>query len=148
MKPILLLFTALILAGHPAVGAALQVDSIAIPVGDLERATRFYCDVLDFKLLRQSEGAGDDLEHLIGVFGARVRVARLRLGEETIELVEFLAPQGRPLPPDIDHTAIIVSDTAASLRYYRDLLGMHVAGSSENYGVENGHAAAIGAGRP
>jgi catechol 2,3-dioxygenase-like lactoylglutathione lyase family enzyme len=36
----------------------------------------------------------------------------------------------------IDHTAIVVRDTEASLRFYRDLLGMEVAGESENWGVE------------
>ncbi len=36
----------------------------------------------------------------------------------------------------IDHTAIAVSDTEASLRFYRDLLGMQVAGASLNYGPE------------
>jgi catechol 2,3-dioxygenase-like lactoylglutathione lyase family enzyme len=39
----------------------------------------------------------------------------------------------------IDHTAIVVADTEASLRFYRDLLGMHVAGKSENYGTEQEH---------
>ena len=39
----------------------------------------------------------------------------------------------------IDHTAIVVWDTDASLRFYRDLLGMHVAGESENYGTEQEH---------
>ena len=36
----------------------------------------------------------------------------------------------------IDHTAIVISDTEASLRFYRDVLGMRVAGESENYGPE------------
>lgn len=36
----------------------------------------------------------------------------------------------------IDHTAIVVSDTDASLKFYRDALGMRVAGMSENYGIE------------
>jgi len=36
----------------------------------------------------------------------------------------------------IDHTAIVVSDTAQSLRCYRDTLGLRVAGESENYGPE------------
>ena len=36
----------------------------------------------------------------------------------------------------IDHTAIVVTDTEASLRFYRDVLGFHVAGTSENYGPE------------
>ena len=39
----------------------------------------------------------------------------------------------------IDHTAIVVADTDASLKFYRDLLGMHVAGESENYGTEQEH---------
>ena len=39
----------------------------------------------------------------------------------------------------IDHTAIVVSDTEASLRFYRDTLGMRVAGASENYGTEQEH---------
>jgi catechol 2,3-dioxygenase-like lactoylglutathione lyase family enzyme len=36
----------------------------------------------------------------------------------------------------IDHTAIAVSDTETSLNYYRDTLGLKVAGTSENYGPE------------
>jgi catechol 2,3-dioxygenase-like lactoylglutathione lyase family enzyme len=39
----------------------------------------------------------------------------------------------------IDHTAIVVSDTDRSLAFYRDTLGMRVAGGSENYGVEQEH---------
>ena len=33
----------------------------------------------------------------------------------------------------------MVSDTDASVRFYRDLLGMHIAGESENYGTEQEH---------
>lgn len=36
----------------------------------------------------------------------------------------------------IDHTAIVVADTDASLALYRDTLGMRVAGTSENHGLE------------
>lgn len=39
----------------------------------------------------------------------------------------------------IDHTAIVVSDTDSSLAFYRDLLGLRVAGESENYGIEQEH---------
>jgi catechol 2,3-dioxygenase-like lactoylglutathione lyase family enzyme len=39
----------------------------------------------------------------------------------------------------IDHTAIVVEDTARSLNFYRDLLGMRVVGESENYGTEQEH---------
>ena len=45
-----------------------------------------------------TEVAGEDLEHLEGVFGLRMRVVRMRLGDEFIELTEYLAPKGRPDP--------------------------------------------------
>jgi catechol 2,3-dioxygenase-like lactoylglutathione lyase family enzyme len=39
----------------------------------------------------------------------------------------------------IDHTAIVVRDTEASLGFYRDRLGLRVAGTSENWGTEQEH---------
>lgn len=203
-----------------------SVDSVAMTVSDLDRSVAFYSRVLDFEKVSEHEVAGDDYEHLFGVFGIRVRVVHMRLGREQLELMQFLAPRGRPIPVDshsndcwfqhvaivvsdmdaayerlrsshveyassgpqrlpdwnphaggiqafyfrdpdghnlevlafpadkgaarwhvrngplflgIDHTAIVVSDTQASLRFYRDLLGLTVAGTSENYGTEQEH---------
>jgi catechol 2,3-dioxygenase-like lactoylglutathione lyase family enzyme len=204
---------------------ATEVRSVTIPVSDLERAVDFYSRVLDFEREGEAELAGEPWERLEGVFGLRLRSARMRLGSERIELVEYLAPEGRPVPADsrsndrwfqhvaiivsdmgrayarlrehrvrhassgpqrlpdwnpkaggirafyfkdpdghaleilefppgkgdprwqardrlflgIDHTAIVVSDTDASLRFYRDALGMRVAGESENAGTEQEH---------
>jgi catechol 2,3-dioxygenase-like lactoylglutathione lyase family enzyme len=64
-----------------------------------------------------------------------------------LELIHFPPGKGDPkwqrpsekLFLGIDHTAIVVADTDQSLRFYRDLLGMHVAGESENYGAEQEH---------
>ncbi|MBL9147392.1 MAG: VOC family protein [Phycisphaerae bacterium] len=63
-----------------------------------------------------------------------------------LEILAFPADKGDPrwhrgdesdaLFLGIDHTAIAVRDTDASLRFYRDLLGLHVAGESRNMGVE------------
>jgi catechol 2,3-dioxygenase-like lactoylglutathione lyase family enzyme len=39
----------------------------------------------------------------------------------------------------IDHTAIVSHDTERSLAFYRDGLGLQVAGGAENYGVEQEH---------
>jgi len=200
-----------------------SVDSIGLTVSDLDRSVEFYSKVLSFEKVSQTEVDGSDYEHLEGVFGLRMRTARMRLGDESIELTEFLAPKGRPAPPDaqandrwfqhvaiitsdmeraykrlrdnrvvhassgpqrlpdwnknaggiqafyfrdpdghflevlafppdkgnakwhkasndlflgIDHTAIVISDTDASLRFYRDVLGLKVVGESENYGPE------------
>jgi catechol 2,3-dioxygenase-like lactoylglutathione lyase family enzyme len=64
-----------------------------------------------------------------------------------IEVLHFPSDKGQEKwhrPTDklflgIDHTAIVVWDTDASVKFYRDLLGMHVAGESENYGTEQEH---------
>ena len=202
------------------------VDSVGMTVSDLDRSVEFYSKVLSFEKVSETELAGPEYEHLEGVFGLRMRVARMRLGDEFIELTEFLAPRGRPAPVDsrandrwfqhiaiitsdmdraykwlrenkvqhassgperlpdwnknaggiqafyfrdpdghfleilafppdkgnakwhqaanklflgIDHTAIVISDTDASLGFYRDVLGLQIVGESENYGSEQEH---------
>jgi catechol 2,3-dioxygenase-like lactoylglutathione lyase family enzyme len=220
-------------AGAGLVGSAATppaqitaVESIAVTVSDLDRAVDFYSKVLTFEKVADREVSGEAYEHLFGVFGLRVRSARMRLGNEYLELQQFLAPRGRPIPLDsrsndrwfqhvaiivsdmtaayarlrsfnvdhassgpqrlpdwnpnaggieafyfrdpdghnlellqfpadkgapkwhahdgrlflgIDHTAIVVVDTEASLHFYRDVLGMRIAGSSDNYGTEQEH---------
>jgi catechol 2,3-dioxygenase-like lactoylglutathione lyase family enzyme len=199
------------------------VAAVAMTVSDADRSAEFFTHVLDFEKVGDIEVAAEDYARLEGVFGTRLRVVRLRLGGEFLDLHEYLAPRGRPLPADarsndrafqhvaivvsdmdaayrrlrenhvthassgpqtlpewnraaggikafyfkdpdghaleilnfppgkgdprwqagggrlflgIDHTAIVVRDTDASLRLYRDTLGMRVAGASENYGPE------------
>ena len=93
------------------------VDAIGITVSDMDQAVDFYSKVLTFEKVADTEVAGEDYEHLEGVFGLRIRVVRMRLGDEFIELTEYLAPKGRPIPVDsrsndrwFQHIAIIVSD--------------------------------------
>jgi len=203
-----------------------RVSAIGMTVSDMDRSIEFYSKVLSFEKVSDVEVAGEDYERLEGLFGLRMRVVRMRLGEEFIDLTEYLAPKGRSAPLDsrsndrwfqhiaiitsdmekaytwlrqnkvehastgpqrlpdwnknaggikafyfrdpdkhwleilqfpegkgdpkwhqpsdklflgIDHTAIVVSNTDASLKFYRDVLGMHIAGTSENYGTEQEH---------
>src|SRR5262245_40455634 len=61
-----------------------------------------------------------------------------------LEILQFPPDKGAArwqVPSDkvflgIDHTAIVVGDTDASLRLYRDVLGLRVVGTSENHGPE------------
>ncbi len=211
-------------AGGP--GLVTEVASVGITVADMDRSVEFYSKVLSFEKMSDVEVSGDAYERLQGVFGLRLRVVRLRLGDESIELTEYLAPRGRPIPPDsrsndrwfqhvaiivsdmdrayawlrqhkvehassgtqwlpewnpkaggirafylkdpdghplevlqfppgkgdpkwhratdrlflgIVHTAIVVADTDASLKFYRETLGLKVVGESENYGTEQEH---------
>lgn len=93
------------------------VDSIGIPVTSIARSVDFYTRVLGFHQTLDRTVSGDAYEHLFGLYGMRLRMVRMQLGEESIELMQFLSPQGRPLPADshsndgwFQHIAIIVSD--------------------------------------
>ena len=68
------------------------VDAIGITVSDMDRAIDFYSKVLTFERVSDTEVAGENYEHLEGVFGLRTRVVRMKLGDESIELSEYLAP--------------------------------------------------------
>jgi catechol 2,3-dioxygenase-like lactoylglutathione lyase family enzyme len=64
--------------------------------------------------------------------------------DHVLELLWFPPGKGDPrwqrrgdrLFLGVDHTAIAVADTAASLAFYRDWLGLRVVGASENFGPE------------
>lgn len=77
-----------------------RVDSVGIMVSDMDRSLDFYTGVPPFEVILETEVEGDAYERLFGVFGMRARTVRLRLGEEEIELIDFLAPEGRPVPVD------------------------------------------------
>jgi len=213
-------------SGSASSAQVIAVGPIQMTVADMDRSVDFYSRVLTFEKTSDTEIAGENVEHLFGVFGARVRVVRMKLEDESIELVQFIAPRGRAIPADsrsndlwfqhiaiivsdmdrayqvlrenrvehastgpqrlpdwnknaagikafyfkdpdehpveilefpedkgaakwhkpsgrlflgIDHTAIAVSNTESSLKFYRDVLGMRVAGESENYGTEQEH---------
>jgi catechol 2,3-dioxygenase-like lactoylglutathione lyase family enzyme len=207
-------------------GSVDRVGEIGMVVSDMDRSVNFYSQVLTFEKISDVEVYGSEYEHLEGLFGSRMRIVRMRLGGEVLELAEFLAPQGRPIPvesrsndrwfqhiaiitsdmdgayrvlrehkvkhasaapqllpayitnaagirafyfrdpdnhflevlqfpPDkgdpkwhaksgklflgIDHSAIVVNDTDASVKFYRDALGLRIVGESENYGTEQEH---------
>lgn len=206
---------------HPL---AQSVEAIGITVSDMDRSVEFFSEVLSFEKVTDVEISGREYDSLKGLFGLRMRVVRMKLGTEFIELTQFIAPPGgRPIPADsrshdlwfqhmaivvsdmdkayqkliqnrvkhvstqpqtipksnpaaagisafkfrdpddhnlellyfpagkgdsrwqsangnlflgIDHTAISISNTEASLKFYRDVLGLTVVGESLNSGIE------------
>src|SRR3954453_10280288 len=92
-----LLASARIAAADPLVAG---VDSVTLTVGDANRAAEFYTGTLGFRKVAEAEGAGDAYEHLEGTFVLRLRVVRLKLGDEALELAEPVTPRGRPIPAD------------------------------------------------
>lgn len=229
---VVVLFSALS-THYSALGAAeppvvvQSVLSVGFTVSDMDRSVAFYRDVLTFKPVSDVEVDGPEYDQLYGCFGVRARVVRMRLGEQQIELMQFISPpdlRAIPVPsysndlwfqhfaiavrdmdaawaqlrkhhvrqisprpqtipasnppaagikaikfrdpdghnlellwfPDgkgnpvwkrgegdlflgIDHTAMTVRSTENSLKFYRDLLGLTVAGGTLNMGTEQEH---------
>jgi catechol 2,3-dioxygenase-like lactoylglutathione lyase family enzyme len=103
-------------AAREPVGVS-AVASVGLTVSDLGRSVAFYTGTLGFALGGVRTASGPGFERLVGVPGARARIAVLRLGDEQIELTEFLFPKGREAPRDwrsndrwFQHVAIIVRD--------------------------------------
>src|SRR5262247_2987734 len=109
-----------------AVPVVEQVGAIGMTVSDMDTSVEFFSKVLSFEKVSDVEVIGDDYERLQGVFGLRMRVVRMRLGDEFIELTEYIAPRGRPIPVDsrsndrwFQHIAIITSDMDRAYQWMR-----------------------------
>jgi catechol 2,3-dioxygenase-like lactoylglutathione lyase family enzyme len=100
-----------------ALAQVVKVEAVGITVKDMDRSLKFYTEVLGFKKVSDQEYKGDSFEKLEGVFGLNIRVAKLQLGDEFIELTDYLTTGGRSIPEDaksndlfFQHIAIVVSD--------------------------------------
>lgn len=102
---------------NSALARALVLDSFALTVSDLDRSIAFYEDALNFRKISERTIADRNYDYVTGVFGTRLRTAVLQLGDETIQLEQFVSPAGRPIPVDsrsndlwFQHFAVVVSD--------------------------------------
>jgi catechol 2,3-dioxygenase-like lactoylglutathione lyase family enzyme len=100
-----------------ALAQVTKVEAVGITVKDMNTSLKFYTEVLGFKKVSDNEYKGDGYEKLEGVFGLNIRVARLQLGDEFIELTDYLTTGGRSIPEDaksndlfFQHIAIVVGD--------------------------------------
>lgn len=125
---IVLFFVAALLCARDTALAQLvkSVDTVGMTVSDMDRSVEFFSKVLRFEKVSDTEVHGAEYEKLQGVFGLRMRVARMKLGTEMIELTQYLAPEGRPIPPDwrsndhwFQHIAIVVSDMDKAYQHLR-----------------------------
>lgn len=126
------------------------VGSVGMTVSSMDRAVDFYTRVLTFEKKSDVEVSGREYELLSGVFGARMRVVHLALGAESIELTEFLAPRGRPVPADMrpndrafQHIAIIVSDMDRAYARLRQAGVEHASTGPQTLPAWNRNAAGI-----
>ncbi|MEB3211456.1 MAG: VOC family protein [Leptolyngbyaceae bacterium] len=110
------------------------IASVGMTVSDMDQAVGFYEEVLDFTKISDVEVHGRPYELLQGVFGIRMRVVQMQLGDEVIELTDYLTVGGQPIPVDsrsndlwFQHVAIVVSDMDAAYQRLRDFNVPHVS---------------------
>jgi catechol 2,3-dioxygenase-like lactoylglutathione lyase family enzyme len=94
-----------------------SIEAIGMTVKDMNKSVKFYSGVLGFHKISDEEFSGPDYEQLENVFGLHIRVVRLQLGDEIVELTDYLTSGGRSIPEDakandlsFQHIAIVVSD--------------------------------------
>jgi len=107
---------------------ANHIEHVGIVVSDMDQAIDFYCNVLGFELSqRVDDCSGEFVEKGVGVPGAKIMLAHLKLGDTAtiIELLHYVNPQSKPMPPDaksndigVAHVAFNVSDPDV---YYEQL---------------------------
>ncbi|BCL39551.1 VOC family protein [Nostoc sp. MS1] len=94
-----------------------RVRAIGLTVTNCLRSLNFYTQALGFELVSDITVAGEEYSNIVGVPGAEIRIVTLRLGDEIIELMEYLNIDSQPIPSDsqsndlwFQHLAIVVSD--------------------------------------
>lgn len=129
---------------------AVAVGCVGVTVADLAGSLAFYEGLLDARKEAEFASAGPRLDRLTGVPSARVRVARLRLGEECLELVEWEAKNGRAIPADsrsndgwFQHVAIVVADMDRAYRKVHSAGVEHVSPAPERIPDSNPAAGGI-----
>jgi len=106
--------------------AIITVASVGIIVSEMERSLRFYTTVLACQKISDIAVAGVEFDRLYGLANVRLRLVKLKLGDEVIELTEFLTPKGRPIPTEsrsndrwFQHIAIVVRDMEEAYQHLR-----------------------------
>lgn len=144
VNSILLFFTAGIFA------QVKKVEAIGITVKEMNRSVKFYQDVLGFKKISDNEYSGTEFEKLHAVFGLNIRVVRMQLGDEFIELTDYLTTGGRSIPEDqksndlfFQHIAIVVSDMDKAFQQLKKFNVEYVSTAPQTLPVSNLAAAGI-----
>jgi hypothetical protein len=79
-----LVFVAVLVAVSNSAAAQIvkSVDAFGMTVSDIDRSVEFFSRVLSFEKISDVEVHGAEYEKLQGLFGLRMRVARMKLGDE------------------------------------------------------------------
>src|SRR5215475_447287 len=80
-------------------GDVERLAMIGFTVADVDRETAFFTKVLSFEKAADFRVAGSEYDKMEGVFNTNMRIVHLKLGEQMVELTQYISPStGRPIP--------------------------------------------------
>ena len=99
----------------------LATNHTSFTVSSLDRALAFFRDALGFEVTSRAPRDPAAIERITGVVGSEVMIAYVRGPGHSIELIEYLAPDGRgrvesrPCDTGFAHVAYDVDDLDAAM---------------------------------
>ena len=104
------------------------IEHVGLSVSNLERSIAFYRDIMGMEVVRVIEPDPTfPLDKIVGVPGAKARIAHMNSDQAMLELFEYQSPDGHPLPQDhtqadigFIHAGFTSTDTRADYKRMRE----------------------------
>jgi catechol 2,3-dioxygenase-like lactoylglutathione lyase family enzyme len=109
-------------------GDVQRIKMIGFTVADVDREADFFVNVLQFEKIADFRVVGSEYDKMEGVFNANMRIVHLKLGDQLVELTQYVSPPtGRAIPVPsysndawFEHMAIVVSDMDAAYKILQE----------------------------
>ena len=123
-----------------------RIKAIALAVADVDRSIGFYTEALGFKVINDVVFERSLYNHL----PSRVRLATLQLGDESIELIQHLDLEPKPIPEDsqsndlwFQHLAIVVRDIDRAYQHLQNFAIVPISNKPQTMPEDNQLAAGV-----
>ncbi|MGF1493820.1 MAG: VOC family protein [Microcoleaceae cyanobacterium] len=127
-----------------------KIQSIALTVSAIDQAQNFYTQALGFRPVDDITFEAPNYSQLTGTSDSRVRLVTLQLGDELIELVQYLDLEAKLIPADsqsndlwFQHMAIVVSDMDRAYEHLKSFPIQPISTEPQTMPEENPLAAGV-----
>lgn len=127
-----------------------RIRAVGLTVSDVDRSKDFYTQALGFQLVSDITVEGQEYSQLEGVPKANIRIVTLQLGNEHIELMQYLNIQGKPIPSDsqsndlwFQHLAIVVNNMDRAYAHLKSFLMESISVAPQTIPPDNEASAGV-----
>ena len=138
------------LSPSPVQAQITRVESIGLTVSNMDRSVQFFHDVLGFKKISDTEFREPIMKIWKEYSACICASCRMQLGDETIDLTDYLTSGGRSIPEDarsndliFQHIAVVVSNMEKAYAHLRKHMVMYVSTGPQTLPASNKAAAGI-----